>query len=111
MCEMGKAQNAENHRDVVRESVHAVESAIRDFTGKPKAILSEALKKLREEAQLHPALSAAFEKLYAYTSDEQGIRHALVFNENENVTFDEAIFFLSACSAFIGFLARKSQST
>jgi hypothetical protein len=104
------ALNKGDHRAVVRESIHAVESAVRDFTSDPNALLSRALKKLTDESNLHPALANAFEKLYAYTSDEQGIRHALVFGENDKVGFEEAIFFVSACSAFIGLLSRKANS-
>jgi hypothetical protein len=100
--------NKGDYRAVVRESIHAVESAVRDFTGDQSAILSRALKKLTDESGLHPALSNAFDKLYAYSSDEKRIRHALVFQENEKVGFDEAMFFVSACSAFIGLLSRKA---
>jgi hypothetical protein len=101
--------NHAKYRDVVRESINAVESTVRDFTKNPSAILSGALKKLRDEKELHRALSDAFEKLYSYTSDEKGIRHALVFDDNEKVGFDEAIFFVSACSAFVAFLGQKAK--
>lgn len=50
-----------------------------------------------------------FDKLYAYTSDEKGIRHALVLGDNEKIGIDEAIFFLSACTAFVGFLSHKKN--
>jgi hypothetical protein len=96
-----------DYRATVRESIHAVESAVRDFTGDPNAILSKALKKLVGEVGIHKALAEAFDKLYAYSSDEKGIRHALVFGENESVGLDEAVFFLSSCTAFVGFLSRK----
>jgi hypothetical protein len=99
------ALNQGDNRAVVRESIHAVESAVRDFTGDKDAILSSALKKIGKE--IHPTLALAFEKLYAYSSDEKGIRHALVFADNEKVGFDEAMFFISACAAFIGLLSRK----
>jgi len=97
----------EDHRAVVREAIHSVESAVRDFTGDPNAILSRALRKLTEENHVHAALATAFEKLYAYSSDEKGIRHALVFSENENVGLHEAVFFLSSCAAFVAYLAHK----
>jgi hypothetical protein len=96
-----------DHRTTVRESIHAVESAVRDFTGDPNALLSKAIKSLVGRAGLHWALADAFDKLYAYSNDEKGIRHALVFGENEKVGLDEAVFFLSACTAFVGFLHRK----
>ncbi|HUI12443.1 MAG TPA: hypothetical protein VL048_03120 [Xanthobacteraceae bacterium] len=96
-----------DYRAVVRESISAVESSVRDFTGDNKAVLSTALKKLGKETGIHPALLNAFDKLYAYTSDEHGVRHALVFGQNDNVGLDEAMFFVSSCSAFIAFLSRK----
>jgi hypothetical protein len=102
--------NKGSHRDCVRESINAVESAVRDFTENPNALLSQALKKLASQGGMHKSLSDAFEKLYAYTSDEKGIRHSLVFADNEKVGFDEALFFVSACSAFIAFLSHKSGS-
>lgn len=103
------ALNKGDNRAVVRESIHAVESAIRGYTGDQGAVLSQALRKLVKEAGVHAAMATAFEKLYAYTSDESGIRHALVIEDNDKVRFDEAMFFLSACSAFIAFLARKKH--
>ena len=96
-----------DYRTTIRESINAVESAVRDFTGDPSAILSKALKKLVSELGVHKALSEAFDKLYAYSSDEKGIRHALVFGDNEKVGLDEAIFFLSSCTAFVGYISRK----
>jgi hypothetical protein len=101
------AMNKADNLSVIRESIHAVESAVRDFTGESQAALSSALKKLASRGSAHKALLAAFDKLYAYTSDEKGIRHSLVFEKNENVSLDEAVFFISACSAFISYLDRK----
>lgn len=98
-------------RASVRESINAVESAVRDFTSDPNAILSKAVRQLTTNGHVHRALGDAFEKLYAYTSDEKGIRHSLVLGDNESVGFDEAIFFLSACSAFVSFLSRKRSLT
>jgi hypothetical protein len=103
------ALNKSNHRDVIRESINAIESAVRDFAQDPKADLKRAIRKLSDNQGVHSSLSQAFEKLYAYTSDEKGIRHALVFGDNEKVGFDEAIFFVSACSAFVAFLGQKAK--
>jgi len=103
------ALSKENFRDVIRESIHAVESAVRDYANDPRATFSKGLKKLADQSGMHKALLDAFEKLYAYTSDEKGIRHSLVFSDNQNVGFDEAFFFISACSAFIAYLALKAE--
>lgn len=99
-----------DHRTTVRESIHAVESAVKDFTADPNALLPKAIRSLVTKAGVHKALADAFDKLYAYANDEKGIRHALVFGDNEKVGLDEAVFFLSACTAFVGFLDRKRIS-
>ena len=53
--------------------------------------------------KLHPALKQAFLKLYAYTSDANGIRHANGIGEG-NSSFIEAKYMLVSCSAFINYL-------
>lgn len=81
-----------DYRATVREAIHSVESAVRDFTGDTNATLSKAIKRLVSEFGIHKALADAFDKLYAYSSDEKGIRHALVLEDNDKVGLDEAIF-------------------
>jgi hypothetical protein len=56
---------------------------------------------------LHGALRSAFEKLYGYTSDESGIRHAIL--EDPAVGFEEAKYMIVACSAFANYLAAKAE--
>ena len=92
----------------VRESIHAVESTARHFDPNAKT-LNPALKALEDGGNLHPALKGAFSKLYGYTSDEQGIRHALIDNPQANVDQDEAVFMLGACASFSSYLARKHR--
>lgn len=90
----------------IRESVHAVESVARQLN--PKATtLAPALKSLEAQGTLHPALKSALGKLYGYTSDEQGIRHAYLKTEQANVGMDEALFMLGACASFASYLWRK----
>jgi hypothetical protein len=57
---------------------------------------------------LHPILKEALSKLYGYTSDESGIRHALI--DHSAATKDDAVFMLSVCSAYINYLIAKSAS-
>jgi hypothetical protein len=101
------ALNRGDPRDSIRESIHAVESAARQVTGQDKAMLPDALKLLEKENGLHPALKEGFIRLYGYTSDEKGIRHALLESDNKDGGVDEALFMFSACAAFVSFLARK----
>ena len=94
----------------IKESIHAVDSVAKNIapqTNNLKSALNELEKK---HGTLHPALNSAFNKLYGYTSDEQGIRHALIDQTEANVGMDEAIFMLGACASFTSFLWRKHQA-
>ena len=93
----------------VRESIHAVESVARQIDPKASKDLRAALTSLERERKLHPAFKQAISKLYGYTSDEQGIRHALLDKAEANVTIDEAVFMLGACASFASYLWRKHR--
>lgn len=99
--------NARNWAGSVRESIHAVESVARQLDSNACGGLKPALESLERRGGLHPALKAAFNKLYGYTSDEQGVRHALLDRPDHNVRMDEALFMLSACASFASYLWRK----
>ena len=102
--------NNKDYAGGVRESIHAVESVARSVTSNEKATLGHALTLLRETGVLkHPALETAFKKLYGYTSDENGIRHALVDEQGPDVDLDDAIFMFAACAAFVAYLVNKSR--
>ena len=93
-----------DYKNSIKESISAVESICKIIVGDNKATLGEALKKLEEKGvAIHPALKGAFIKLYGYTSDEGGIRHAEGLFES-NVSFEEAKFMLVSCCAFINYL-------
>ena len=96
-----------DYRNSIKESISAVEAACRVVSGKPKATLSDALKAVGDESA-HPALRDAFEKLYGWTSDTAGIRHAM--SGDTSVDFADAQFMAVACSAFTNYLATKSAS-
>ncbi len=93
--------------DSIRESIHAVESAARSLGN--AGSLKDALKALEQRRGLHPALKGGFEKLYAYTSDENGIRHALIDEPTAVVDETDAIFMLGACAAFVTYLVRRAE--
>ena len=97
-----------NWSAAVRESIHAVESTARQIDPSART-LEPALRELEKAGALHPALKKAFSSLYGYTSDEQGIRHALIDKTQPNVGQDEAVFMLGACASFSSYLARKHQ--
>lgn len=90
-----------DYRNSVKESISAVESLAKKLTGNDKAKLSDALVVLEKSKRLHPALKNAFSALYGYTSDAEGIRHALL--EESTLTKIDARFMLVCCSAFVNY--------
>lgn len=91
----------------IKEAISGVEAACIVVSGKG-GTLGAVLKKLEKEVGLHPALGGAFQKLYGYTSDAEGIRHALL--EESSLTFADAKFMLVACSAFVNYLRVKVET-
>lgn len=103
---LGEEENP-NYRNVIKEAISAVESLSVAITGKDKATLGQALQVIDQNIELHGALKSAFEKLYGYTSDEGGIRHALM--EESRLDQEDAKFMLVACSAFVNYLLVKAS--
>lgn len=97
-----------DYRNSTKEAISAVESAAKRISGVESGGLDAALKKLGSVSELHPALKDGFLKLYGYSSDEDGIRHAIL--GEAKVGFDEAKFMLVSCSAFVNFLVSKAES-
>jgi AbiJ N-terminal domain 4 len=93
-----------DYRNSIKESISAVESLVATLVGE-KGTLGQLIKKLEDEIGLHPALRTAFGNLYGYTSDEGGIRHAIL--ESKDLAFEDAKFFLVVCSGFVNFVESK----
>ena len=99
--------NAQRFAESIKDSIHAVESVARQIDPKSKT-LGPALNSLEKAGLVkHPALKEAFSKLYGYTSDEQGIRHALLDKNSPDVDLDEAMFMFGACASFAAYLVNK----
>lgn len=95
--------------DSVRESIHAVE-AVACRIAPTSSTLGDALKSLKDKHLLtNTQLKAGFEKLYAYTNSEEGVRHALVFQNDSKVGLDEAMFMYGACASFAAYLVSKHR--
>jgi hypothetical protein len=99
-------RKAPDYRNSIKESISAVESIARDLTGMPKATLADALKVLERDNRLHPALKEGFLRLYGYTSDEGGIRHAML--EEPNLGAADAKYWLMSCTSFINYLKARA---
>ena len=96
-----------DYRNSIKESISAVEGMARLITGDPKATLGKAIKRLKDNGLvLHPALEDAWSKLYGYTSDAGGIRHAML--EESKIRSSDAKYMLVSCSAFVSYLLELS---
>lgn len=94
-----------DYRNSIKETISSVEAICNLITKEKKASLGQTLKKIENKVSLHPALKNAFSSLYGYTSDAEGIRHALL--DEPNLSFEDAKFMLVSCSAFINYLINK----
>jgi hypothetical protein len=92
-----------DYSNSIKESISGVESACSEIAGLTKADLSAALREFEAKSMIHPALRKAFESLYGFTSQPDGIRHALL-SGGQPPDFDTAKFMLIACVAFVNYL-------
>lgn len=103
---MSDRQNPD-YRNSIKESISAVESICKIVTNDEKTTLGKALKIIEDKFGLHPALKASLSQLYGYTSDADGIRHAML--DESNLTYIDAKFMLVACTNFINYLIEKTK--
>ena len=104
--------NAGQYGDAIADSIHAVESVARKIDANASRTLAPALDSLEQSGLIkHRALKEAFLKLYGYTSDEQGLRHALVDKGTRDVGVDEAMFMYGACASFCAYLVSQHRQS
>jgi hypothetical protein len=94
-----------DYRNSIKEAISAVEAICQLVSNTQKITLAEALKKIEPKLQLHPAMRDAFVKLYGYTSDAEGIRHALL--DESNLKLEDAKYMVVTCS-FVNNVIAKS---
>lgn len=104
--EMLSSKTAPDYRNSIKESISAVESLAKNMTRDPHATLGAALNLIESQGKMHSALKKALSSLYGYTSDESGIRHALL--EESTLSFSDAKFMLVVCTAFVNYMVGKS---
>ena len=93
------------YRNSMKESISAVEALSRIIEEEPKTTLGKLLNRLEKEKGLHSKLNKGFTALYHYTSEADGIRHGLT--EDSTVGYEDAIYLLVTCSAFVNYLIAK----
>lgn len=99
-------RSSPDYENSIKESISAVEALceiLTEIKGK-EATLGKLLKTLDDKGiEIHAGLKSAFNILYGYTSDANGIRHAGNIGGPAS-TFEEAKYMLVSCSAFINYL-------
>lgn len=102
-------RSSPDYRTSVKESISAVEAICQRILGDDKATLGAALARIESQHKLpmHHNLKEAFNQLYKYTSDADGIRHAM--KDEPNVDIEDALFMLVSCSAFVNYLIAKAE--
>lgn len=96
-----------DYRTSIKESISSVEAICKVISNDEKAELGKSLSILLEKINIHKALVSGFKSIYGFTSDEGGIRHALM--EESTLDQEDAIFMLVTCSAFINYLIVKKN--
>lgn len=100
-----------DYENSIKESISAIEAFCEILTGVHgrEATLGRMIKKLEDNGvNIHSGLKAAFNTLYGYTNDANGIRHAGDIGGAAS-TFEEAKFMLVSCSAFVNYLTALSK--
>jgi len=95
-----------DYRNSIKESISALESIAKIISKNQKDSLGAALDKIKGKLKIHSALERGFKQIYGYTSDTDGIRHALT--EETTCDFEDAKFILVSCGAFINYLVVKA---
>lgn len=99
-----------DYRNSIKEATSAVESIANLIAKERGKSLGDILPQLEKQLglQLHGALRKALGSLYGWTSDEGGVRHALL--EESDLTQEDARFMLIVCSAFVNYLKTKTAN-
>lgn len=104
--------NKENpdYRNVIKESISAVESIARIIVKKPRIILGKAIATLQSNnvIEINSHLLVTLDKISTYTNEVA--RHAVSDDTKMIVKQEEAIFMLVTCSAFVNYLITKNEN-
>jgi len=98
-----------DYRNSIKESISAVESISKVLSTGAKDSLGGALDKIKGKIKLDPSLEKGFKQIYGYTSNSDGIRHALM--EESSCDFEDAKYMLVSCSAFVNYLIVKADKS
>ena len=97
-------RDKKDYKNSIKEAISAVEALCKNIPGKESSTLKEAVNSFEKSGiNIHPVLKESILKLFAYASDEGGLRHGEK-PEISNVSAEEAKFILIICSSIINYL-------
>lgn len=96
-----------DYANSIKEAVSAIEAGFSVINQSKSKSMSDAVKLAGKRGfELPPALRSGILSIYGWTSDEDGVRHAL-FDKESSVGPDEAKMMLVLCSALINYMKSK----
>lgn len=96
-----------DYRNAIKEAISSIESAYTTINGSKSKSLPEAMKKAEKTGLLlPPALATGIKNIYGWTSDESGVRHALI-SELPEVDEADAKLMIVLCSALLNYISLK----
>lgn len=105
--ELMSDRRSPDYRNSIKESISAVEFVCKLIIGERDSTLGRAISKLEQSGlKLHEDQKEGWKKLYHWTSDDSGIRHAIM--DKPRVDLDDAKYMLVNCSAFVIYLISQS---
>jgi len=95
-------------RNSIKESISAIEALCKTITGDSTATLGSAVDKIAKKRPelIDEHLRDAIKKLYKFSNDSSGVRHAMG-EEKTEVDLDDARFMLVTCSAIANYITAK----
>ncbi|MCI5130616.1 MAG: hypothetical protein D3904_03640 [Candidatus Electrothrix sp. EH2] len=96
-----------DYRNAIKEAISSVESMVKKISNCNSNGLKGALNDISQKTNIHNSLRTGFLKLYGYSSDENGIRHAIL--ESSDINFAEAKYMIVSSSAFVNYLIEKGN--
>lgn len=105
----GDRQKPDYHNSI-KEAISSIESVLSSINGEKSKNMTSAMDKAEKKGlSLPPALKQGILKLYGWTSDEDGIRHAMVSTDSR-VGEGEAKLIIVLCSAFLNYIILKQNA-
>ena len=95
-----------DYRNSIKESISAVEAICIKIIGHKMRTFQLLLNDVVKKINISRDLQQGFQNIFGWTSDESGIRHALM--GDPNLSYEDAKFMLICCSAFINYLTVKA---